>query len=47
MDPQRQQTLWAIAVENCQATLLTAQHGWHNGRVTVAPMGCPRPCRQS
>jgi uncharacterized protein (UPF0332 family) len=30
MDPQRQQTLWAIAVENYQAAVLTAQQGWHN-----------------
>lgn len=26
MDPQRQQTLWAIALENYQAAVLTAQH---------------------
>src|SRR5215831_5390270 len=30
MDAQRQQDLWAIAVENYQAARLTAQHGWHN-----------------
>jgi uncharacterized protein (UPF0332 family) len=34
MDPQRQQTLWAIAVENYQAAALTAQQGWHNVSVT-------------
>ena len=34
MDPQRQQTLWAIALENYQAAVLTAQQGWHN--VSVA-----------
>lgn len=34
MEPQRQQTLWAIAIENYQAAVLTAQHGWHN--VSVA-----------
>jgi hypothetical protein len=34
MDSQRQQTLWAIALENYQAAVLTAQHGWHN--VSVA-----------
>ncbi len=34
MAPQRQQTLWAIAVENYQAAVLTAQQGWHN--VSVA-----------
>jgi uncharacterized protein (UPF0332 family) len=34
MEPQRQQTLWAIALENYQAAVLTAQHGWHN--VSVA-----------
>lgn len=34
MDPQRQQDLWAIAIENYQAAALTAQHGWHN--VSVA-----------
>ena len=34
MDPQRQQTLWAIAIENYQAAALTAQQGWHN--VSVA-----------
>jgi uncharacterized protein (UPF0332 family) len=30
MDIQRQQHLWAIAVENYQAARLTAQYGWHN-----------------
>jgi uncharacterized protein (UPF0332 family) len=30
MDAQRQQDLWAIAIENYQAAKLTAQHGWHN-----------------
>ena len=30
MDPQRQQTLWAIALENYQAAVFTAQYGWHN-----------------
>ena len=34
MDSQRQQTLWSIALENYQAAVLTAQHGWHN--VSVA-----------
>jgi uncharacterized protein (UPF0332 family) len=34
MELQRQQTLWAIALENYQAAVLTAQHGWHN--VSVA-----------
>ncbi len=34
MDPQRQQSLWAIALENYRAALLTAQQGWHN--VSVA-----------
>jgi len=34
MAPQRQQTLWAIALENYQAAVLTAQYGWHN--VSVA-----------
>jgi len=34
MDPQRQQDLWAIALENYQAAVLTAQQGWHN--VSVA-----------
>lgn len=34
MDPQRQHTLWTIALENDQAATLTAQHGWHN--VSVA-----------
>lgn len=34
MDSQRQQTLWAIALENYQAAVLTAQRGWYN--VSVA-----------
>lgn len=34
MDHQRQQTLWTIALENYQAAVLTAQHGWHNVSVT-------------
>jgi uncharacterized protein (UPF0332 family) len=34
MEPQRQQDLWAIAIENYQAARLTAQHEWHN--VSVA-----------
>jgi hypothetical protein len=34
MDLQRQPTLWAIALENYQAAVLTAQQGWHN--VSVA-----------
>ena len=34
MDPQRQQALWAIALENYQAAVLTVQEGWHN--VSVA-----------
>jgi uncharacterized protein (UPF0332 family) len=33
MDPQRQQTLWAIAIENYQAAKLMAQQGWHNASV--------------
>ena len=32
--PQRQETLWAIALENYQAAVFTAQHGWHNVSVT-------------
>jgi hypothetical protein len=34
MDTQRQQELWAIALEHYQAAALTAQQGWHN--VSVA-----------
>ena len=34
MDPQRRQTLWAIAIENYQAAVVTAQQGWHNVSVT-------------
>jgi uncharacterized protein (UPF0332 family) len=34
MDVLRQQTLWAIALENYQAAVLTAQYGWHNVSVT-------------
>ena len=34
MEPQRQQALWAIALENYHAAVLTAQHGWYN--VSVA-----------
>jgi hypothetical protein len=34
MEPQRQHILWAIAVENYQAAILTAQHEWHNVSVT-------------
>ena len=34
MDPQRQQTLWAIVIENYQAAELTAGQEWHN--VSVA-----------
>jgi uncharacterized protein (UPF0332 family) len=34
MDSQRQQTLWAIALENYQAAVLTAQQGWHNVSVS-------------
>jgi hypothetical protein len=34
MDSQRQQTLWAIVLENYQGATLTAQQGWHN--VSVA-----------
>jgi uncharacterized protein (UPF0332 family) len=34
MDVQRQQDLWAIALEHYQAARLTAQQGWHN--VSVA-----------
>jgi uncharacterized protein (UPF0332 family) len=34
MDPHRQQALWAIALENYQAAVLTAQQSWHNVSVT-------------
>jgi uncharacterized protein (UPF0332 family) len=34
MDSQRQQILWAMAIENYQAAELTAGQGWHN--VSVA-----------
>jgi uncharacterized protein (UPF0332 family) len=34
MDLQRQQDLWAIALENYRGAVLTAQQGWHN--VSVA-----------
>ena len=34
MGTQRQQDLWAIALEHYQAAVLTAQQGWHN--VSVA-----------
>jgi hypothetical protein len=34
MDPQRQQDLWAIAVEDYRAAVLTSQQGWNN--VSVA-----------
>jgi hypothetical protein len=34
MAPQRQQTLWAIVLENYQAATLTAQQGWYNVSVT-------------
>jgi uncharacterized protein (UPF0332 family) len=34
MNAARQQDLWAIALENYQAAVLTAQQGWHN--VSVA-----------
>jgi uncharacterized protein (UPF0332 family) len=34
MELQRQQALWAIALENYRAAALTAQHGWYN--VSVA-----------
>lgn len=30
MDAQRQQDLWAIAIENYDAAKLTSQQGWHN-----------------
>ena len=30
MDAQRQETLWAITLENYQAARLSAQRGWHN-----------------
>jgi uncharacterized protein (UPF0332 family) len=36
MDAQRQQTLWAIALENYQAAVLMAQQGWHNVRVACS-----------
>jgi hypothetical protein len=39
MDPQRQQTLWAIALENYQTAVLTAQQGWHNVRVACLSYG--------
>lgn len=34
MESHDQHTLWAQALENYQAAVLTAQHGWHN--VSVA-----------
>ena len=34
MDHQRQQTLWALALENYHAAVFTAQQGWHNASVT-------------
>ncbi len=34
MDSPRQQTLWALALENYQAAVFTAQQGWHNASVT-------------
>jgi hypothetical protein len=34
MDAQRQQDLWANAIEHYEAAVLTAQQGWHN--VSVA-----------
>ena len=34
MDAQRQQDLWAVAIENYRAARLTSQQGWHN--VSVA-----------
>jgi hypothetical protein len=34
MDAQRQQTLWALALENSHAAVFTAQQGWHNVSVT-------------
>ena len=34
METSDQHTLWAQALENYQAAVLTAQHGWHN--VSVA-----------
>lgn len=36
MDPQRQHTLWAIALENYQAAVFTAQQGWHNVSVVCS-----------
>jgi len=36
MDPQSQQTLWAIALENYQAAVLMAQNGWHNVSVVCS-----------
>ena len=42
MDPQRQQTLWAIALENYEAAVFTAQHGWHNVRVVCRSYGLSR-----
>ena len=36
MEPQRQQTLWAIALENYQAAVLMAQNGWHNVSVVCS-----------
>jgi hypothetical protein len=36
MDAQRQQILWAIALENYQAAVLTAQQGWHNASVACS-----------
>ena len=34
MDSQRRQTLWTLVLENYQAAMFTAQHGWHNVSVT-------------
>ena len=36
MDAQRQQDLWAIAVENYQAARFTSQQGWHNVSISCS-----------
>lgn len=36
MDSQRRQDLWAIALENYQAAVFTAQQGWHNVSVSCS-----------
>jgi len=41
MDPQRQHTLWTIALENYQAAVFTAQQGWHNVSVVCSYYAVP------